>query len=691
MSVKPIGYSPSNTPANVDLDVLAANAANALGAAAQAEVAAAAALAAVTGAVPGDGRTVTDLPTYLADNAVFNVKDYGAVGDGVTDDTAAIQRAIDHSTASTTAPITGVAGVEIVGGAIVYFPASATGYKINTALKVTNSKVTFRGPALIKCAAGIVAFQFTYAGSHNHSGIVFDGIDISAGAIGINVGTNTMPVPILIQNCKFVSQTTAGIVMGNNGFRSSIRNCVFGGCAIGVDNNGASTDGLVITGCVFYYCGTYSIRVVTANNFTISDNTFITIGTTAADIYINLTTQYTGEASYIRNNKFGPENRVSGNMIKVESTGTGNQALNLNITDNFLGYMNDLAGNPTSFAIAFIGVPMTNCVIRGNWCLYCQLLDTSAALNSSLGGDNFIEGNVFYPYGWDERARANFRVRSLPEPTRIQNLVDRSRAFDGTGLALTALTPSYMTAVDENGVANNASTFVATAVGNNFRVSINGSDNNFTLGKRYTMVVNLKLSVNGQVSFLVSRGASVVVAKSLNLSAGVWERAAFDCYELVETNGYLLEMTIPNGATMTLGNYSLVEGRDVGDLFNYRIGPAPHSVSQLVTKDFESEDMPTVGHFVLGTRVWNITPTQVNGYTLLGWLRLTTGSAHVLNTDWSLIRALTGQAGGGAGGGNVATTGSALGSYGYTQAQADAIPVLLNKVYQALVTLGYMS
>lgn len=60
----------------------------------------------------------------------------------------------------------------------------------------------------------------------------------------------------------------------------------------------------------------------------------------------------------------------------------------------------------------------------------------------------------------------------------------------------------------------------------------------------------------------------------------------------------------------------------------------------------ECTAMPTTGTWALGDRCLNSAPSVLGSggsqYTITGWLRITTGSGNVLNTDWVQMRALTG-------------------------------------------------
>ena len=70
---------------------------------------------------PFTGSVVTNVENKLAQ--FISVKDFGATGDGVTDDSAAIQAAYDY--------------LMTVGGGTLYFPGTATGYKLDNALNFT--------------------------------------------------------------------------------------------------------------------------------------------------------------------------------------------------------------------------------------------------------------------------------------------------------------------------------------------------------------------------------------------------------------------------------------------------------------------------------------------------------------------------------------------------------------------------
>jgi hypothetical protein len=115
----------------------------------------------------------------------LSVKDFGAVGDGVTDDSAAIQAAINALPAT---------------GGEVYVPAGT--YLVNTSITSTKASVTIRGAGgagwslgaatSIITTAAIIVFDFGTAATTEHRGVNIRNLSITdasnAGAGGVAVG-----------------------------------------------------------------------------------------------------------------------------------------------------------------------------------------------------------------------------------------------------------------------------------------------------------------------------------------------------------------------------------------------------------------------------------------------------------------------------------------------------------------------
>ncbi|MCU1439276.1 MAG: hypothetical protein JWP85_273 [Rhodoglobus sp.] len=134
----------------------------------------AATLAAPSPASASDGLAV-EKPDVLAakkktssgplEHEVFNVRDFGAVGDGTADDTAAIQQAIDAAQA--------------IGGGTVYLPSGT--FKTTSTLLITGNNMSFQGEgasSILACsfAAGDIlrVAQATGATANVANGLFYD-------------------------------------------------------------------------------------------------------------------------------------------------------------------------------------------------------------------------------------------------------------------------------------------------------------------------------------------------------------------------------------------------------------------------------------------------------------------------------------------------------------------------------------
>ncbi|HMC55001.1 MAG TPA: glycosyl hydrolase family 28-related protein [Gemmatimonadaceae bacterium] len=121
--------------------------------------------------LPGQGRTTTTTSAYLATNAVFNVLNYGAVADGVTDDRNAIVAAI--------------AAANTNGFGVVWIPAGT--YVVGSAIPLLN-RVHIRGDGwnntiLKRGLGGNAVFTISGANDQYIEGIRFNGNGVAGAFI----------------------------------------------------------------------------------------------------------------------------------------------------------------------------------------------------------------------------------------------------------------------------------------------------------------------------------------------------------------------------------------------------------------------------------------------------------------------------------------------------------------------------
>lgn len=112
--------------------------------------------------------SLTKVTYSLIQNAPINVKDYGAKGDGTTDDWAAIQAAIDSTLDPSAAP----PYVNMLGtGGVIYFPAGR--YRISQSITIPNSTTLVGDGRQASLIAPLPSFSGPLLTDKGHAGKIF--------------------------------------------------------------------------------------------------------------------------------------------------------------------------------------------------------------------------------------------------------------------------------------------------------------------------------------------------------------------------------------------------------------------------------------------------------------------------------------------------------------------------------------
>lgn len=309
-----------------------------------------------------------------------SVKDFGAIGDGVTDDTAAIQAAIDSKATNK--------GVKVI------FPKGI--YKVTSSLDIQNSfsvalvgespANTFQGnsSAQIKWTSGAgtgpvinaagaraceIANLSFYASLDAYDGSM---IDLSNGA--------SNPSGIWIHDCVFFGDTAsssiAQMINLSTALETTIERCFFRYGVYQIKCANASINSAYIRDCWFQEATTAAIGLQNANGMKIDSNVFETIDIGA----IKATGSVQG---LVFSGNWTGDTLSASTMIAIDlssATGSG-----INIVGNILiGNTNSTAIKLNSSAHALYGVTISGNLIGGGTGINGGYVNSTSIINNEF-------------------------------------------------------------------------------------------------------------------------------------------------------------------------------------------------------------------------------------------------------------------------------------------------------------------
>lgn len=172
---------------------------------------------------PFTGSVATNVEAKLAQTV--SVMDFGAVGDGVTDDTAAIQAALDWqgATQQSAVPSTGI----YVGTTVaIHFPKGE--YLISSTLSGVSDYAILTGEEAIIRQAPVFTGSAAFEMLGNAWRIYIDGLQFAGFQTGIHLDNNNQNSGmIVIRNCGFFDCSYRALWLDVSSSKTTIENCLW--------------------------------------------------------------------------------------------------------------------------------------------------------------------------------------------------------------------------------------------------------------------------------------------------------------------------------------------------------------------------------------------------------------------------------------------------------------------------------
>jgi hypothetical protein len=626
---------------------------------------------------------ITQLNSDPLGSGVLNVRAYGALGDGVTDDTTAFASAW--------------AAAALLSRSVIYIPAGLYVIATQAASFRTYSNMTIRGdgmnasviwwknqvagPAPLIGQQGLarvsnVALQdFGVRGNHDsdftqsaHVPIIIGSADtvlISrvqvayARSIALAVRDS---YDVSVEGCWVHHSARDGISTADCSFvritGNSVEFCDDDSIACHTSYLGPSDRGLAITGNTVRLC--QGIKALGARSCTISGNTLEycwgqginvqTASTAAEGRAANTGVSITGNtikncldrASIDNLNQAAPYIAISGQAAQAGTSavipGENNPATGL-FEEPYPYFMN------MHHSVTTAPVPASYNIIIANNILMRDMHATALFSDYGFGIPYMRSGPVDF-----QVTSATYLENGIATGPFLRNVLIQGNIFSGLNTPMAVSIQSTSGWYFRNNIVYDCVDGIQFNGSNTFSNLIHIDDNVFDIDPFHKGVnrgANGTWLANG-----FPQGILIQSAKGVSFRRNIFRNCCRPADITFTTDTSILDDKVtwennilecdPAAVGFSTSNKG-IGNIPPGPNFLYRIvNSDPASASFGTVKNHcptAAAAMPTAGTYVRGHFIRNTNPVIATGKVILGWMRLTTGTAHVANTDWAALYA----------------------------------------------------